>query len=148
MSVQNELDQAHERILDALAALIIPAEGQRPSGADVGFAGYVRQQGSLGWLLPGLDSLAQAASEQGVAPFHELDRAQQQTIVDGLKRKQFRFYGELANQLMLCYYQHEHVMPAIGMEARAPFPLGYYPIDGDFSLLEPVYERGQIYREC
>jgi hypothetical protein len=139
----------NQAILDALARIIIPAsaDGKRPSGAEVGFAEHVAQ-GSTEWLTQGLEAVEQAALAAHGASFMALDGAQQAALVDAIKRKQFRFFGELANQLMLCYYQHEHVMPAIGMEARAPFPLGYNPIDGDFSLLEPVYERGQIYREC
>lgn len=140
----------HERTLNALAQLVIPPgiDGVRPGGGEVGLAEHVRRLANLDWLLPGLDALEQAAQEKQSQPFAALDAASQLALVEPLKRKQFRFYGELANQLMLCYYQHERVLPALGMEARAPFPLGYNPIDGDFSLLEPVYERGPIYREC
>jgi hypothetical protein len=136
--------------LNALAQLIIPpgGDGKRPGGGEVGFVDHVLAGGSLAWLWPGLDAVEQAAQEAHGMPFAALDGPRQQAIVDVQKRRQFRFYGELANQLMLCYYHHERVLPAIGMEARAPFPLGYTPIDGDYSLLEPVYERGPIWREC
>ena len=148
--MSDTLDARQALTLNVLAQLIIPpgGDGKRPSGAEVGFVDYVLQSGSLAWLLPGLDAAEQAAQEQHGLAFADLDGARRQAIVDAQKRKQFRFYGELANQLMLCYYHHERVLPAIGLEARAPFPLGYTPIDGDFSLLEPVYERGQIWREC
>ena len=136
--------------LDALAQLIIPpsADGKRPGGGEIGFVDHVLAMGNTDWLLAGLDGLEQAAQEQHGKFFAALESAQRSAIVEPRKRKEFRFYGELANQLMLCYYQHERVLPAIGMEARAPFPLGYYPIDGDLSLLEPVYERGPIWRDC
>lgn len=144
------LDATQALTLNALAQLVISpsADGKRPGGGEIGFVDYVVQAGSVEWLLAGLASVADAAQAQHGKPFADLDRAAQLAIVDPLKRKQFRFYGELANQLMLCYYQHERVLPTIGMEARAPFPLGYYPIDGDLSLLEPVYERGPMWREC
>jgi hypothetical protein len=148
--MNDTLNASQASTLNALAQRIIPPspDGKRPGGAEVGFVDYVQAAGSLAWLLPGLDAAEQAAQEAHGVPFAALDGAQQQAIVDAQKRKQFRFYGELANQLMLCYYHHERVLPAIGMEARAPFPLGYTPIDGDYSLLEPVYERGPIWREC
>lgn len=150
MNTQPALSTRQALTLNAIAQLIIPrgADGARPGGADVGLVAHVEQMGKLDWLLPGLDGVDAAAQEAHGAPFAELDSAQQLALVDARKRKEFRLYGELANQLMLCYYQHEHVLPAIGMEARAPFPLGYYPIEGDVSLLEPVYERGPIWREC
>lgn len=149
-TLNDALNARQALTLNALAQRIIPpsADGRRPGGAEVGFVDHVVRAGSLAWLLPGLDALDAAAHAAHGAPFADLDGAAQQAIVDGQKRKQFRFYGELANQLMLCYYHHERVLPAIGMEARAPFPLGYTPIDGDYSLLEPVYERGPIWREC
>jgi len=148
--MNDTLNATQALTLNALAQRIIPPspDGKRPGGAEVGFVDYVLAAGSLAWLLPGLYAVEQAAQEAHGMPFAELDGARQQAIVDAQKRKQFRFYGELANQLMLCYYHHERVLPAIGMEARAPFPLGYTPIDGDYSLLEPVYERGPIWREC
>jgi hypothetical protein len=148
--MNDTLNATQALTLNALAQKIIPAsgDGKRPSGAEVGFVDYVLAAGPLAWLLPGLDALDAAAQEAHGMPFADLDGGAQQALVDAHKRKQFRFYGELANQLMLCYYHHERVLPAIGMEARAPFPLGYTPIDGDLSLLEPVYERGPIWREC
>ena len=46
-----------------------------------------------------------------------------------------------------CYYRDTRVLVAIGVEPRAPFPKGYDVAQGDWSLLDPVRERGPIYRE-
>jgi hypothetical protein len=142
------LTAEQERILAVLLDLIIPpaADGSKPGASDVGFAAYAAQAGSIAGLLPGLDSVAEAAMEQYGQGFTELQPEQQAAVVAGLKRTLFRFFAELANQVMMCYYQHERVLPGIGMEARSPFPLGYAPIDGDLSLLEDVYLRGPIWR--
>jgi hypothetical protein len=141
---------SRDALLDALAEVIIPraADGSRPGGSEVGFGAYLRDLGHQDWLEQGLAAVDAAAREQHGTGFEQLDAGARQALVESIKRKQFRFFGELANLLMLCYYQHERVLPAIGMEARAPFPLGYAPIDGDLGLLEPVYERGPIWRAC
>jgi hypothetical protein len=47
-----------------------------------------------------------------------------------------------------CYYRDDRVMRAIGMEVRAPYPLGFKVEQGDLSLLEPVRLRGKKYRDA
>ena len=49
--------------------------------------------------------------------------------------------------VMQCYYRDDRVMEALGMEARAPFPLGYEVPEGDWSMLEAVQARGKIWRD-
>jgi len=46
-----------------------------------------------------------------------------------------------------CYYSDERVMTALGMENRAPFPIGYTVEQGDWSLLDPVKKRPKFYRK-
>lgn len=45
-----------------------------------------------------------------------------------------------------CYYRDDRVMRAIGMEVRSPYPKGFNVEQGDWSLLDPVRERGPIWR--
>lgn len=47
-----------------------------------------------------------------------------------------------------CYYRDDRVMHSIGMETRPPFPIGFAVRQGDWSLLDPVRERGKIYRDA
>lgn len=56
--------------------------------------------------------------------------------------------GVLSSALAFCYYTDDRVMRAIGMEARPPFPKGYEVAQGDWSLIEPVRNRGQIWRSA
>lgn len=50
--------------------------------------------------------------------------------------------------IMQAYYQHPSVLRALGLASRPPFPQGHEVESGDWSLLEPVQQRGSIYREC
>ena len=45
-----------------------------------------------------------------------------------------------------CYYRDPRVLTALGIEPRPPFPKGYQVEQGDFSLLDPVRARGEIWR--
>lgn len=47
-----------------------------------------------------------------------------------------------------CYYSDVRVMMALGMENRAPFPMGFTVEQGDWSLLDPVKKREKFYRKA
>ena len=133
------------QFLTVLLDILLPAsaDGRLPSAATLGLVAAPEP-----WLLQGLHGIEAAAQEDLQSSFLALARDQQEALVEKLQRKMFRFFGDLGKQLIQGYYLDERVVKAIGGEARAPFPLGYFPIDGDLSLLEPVFERGQMYRAC
>lgn len=56
--------------------------------------------------------------------------------------------GPLVALTTRCYYRDDRVMRAIGMEVRPPFPKGFHVDQGDWSLLDPVRERGPIWRKA
>jgi hypothetical protein len=49
--------------------------------------------------------------------------------------------------LLKAYYTDPAARAALGVGSGAPFPSGSRVHDGDIELLEPVYNRGQIYRD-
>ena len=63
-------------------------------------------------------------------------------------RETFPTEAELIQTLTAqCYYRDARVMRALNIEVRAPFPKGYIQEPNDLSLLEPVRQRGEIYRK-
>jgi hypothetical protein len=143
------LSQEQQRALDALLNLIIPAstDGRLPGAVEVGFLDHARQERILPWLRDGLQLiLAEARLDPG-ADFAALGPPQQTEVIGRLRRQHFRFFGDLTTRVLQCYYQNDRVLAAIGIEPRPPFPHGYALDDGDFTLLEPVFERGRIYRD-
>ena len=50
--------------------------------------------------------------------------------------------------VMQCYYRDDRVMESLNMEARPPFPKGFEVSQGDWSILEPVQQRGKIWRDA
>jgi hypothetical protein len=105
-----------------------------PGAADVGFFDYIHEKNLVSWIKEGLWELP------------SLKDFEQDSLINALRRKNFRFFDRLTNAVMKCYYQNDRVLKAIGMEARPPFPQGYPLEEGDMALLIPVYERGRIYR--
>jgi hypothetical protein len=81
-----------------------------------------------------LDHLARLAGK----PLAELDGARRDAVA-----KEFRASGgaaaaTLVRVVLQCYYRDDRVLRSLGLELRAPFPLGYTLEQGDWSLLDPV----------
>ena len=136
------ISDLHSTLLDAVLDAIVPAspDGALPSGSGVGFAHTLVTQSQGAWLS---DGLAQLALDAGADHFVALGPEQRLEL---LKSRHFTFLNGVSKALMHCYYQDRRVMQAIGLEPRAPFPLGYHVEDGDWTLLESVYDRGPLYR--
>ena len=147
----NFLTELQSRSLRVLLDLIIPADADRgmPSAAELDLVGYVTEFASD--QIPGikteLESLDQAAQREKGALFGELDKDDQQTLCDHLREIDPRFAIAIAVQTLNCYYQDDRVVTALGWKAGAPFPEGNEVPQADLSLLDPVRERGHIYRE-
>ena len=152
IGTDNPLSEDQRRVLSIVLDLIIPAseDRQRPSAAAVDVLGYIRETESqtLDDLRAELDRLdAEAFESQGEA-FASLDPATRKALVDAVREREPHFLRTLAMQTVTCYYRDHRVVEAIGVGARPPFPRGYEVPSGDLSLLEPVRQRGRIYREA
>jgi hypothetical protein len=138
-----------ERALIALLNLIIPTseDGKMPSAANVDFFAYIHNENHFSWIRDGLLSICEESYNKYGREFSILSSSVQTQLVSKLRRRFFRFFSSLSSLVMQCYYQHDHVLEAIGIEVRPPFPQGYLVKEGDFTLLESVYERGKVYRD-
>jgi hypothetical protein len=95
---------------------------------------------------------------QGVARITELAESVIGTPIEGMNDALFQDFLTRARTdldsilrtvgpvLLKAYYTHPLVKAALGAGAGAPFPSGSRVYDGNLELLEPVYNRGQIYR--
>jgi hypothetical protein len=81
-------------------------------------------------------------------PLADLDPARRDAVA-----KEFRSTGgnaaaTLVRVVLQCYYRDDRVLRSLGLELRAPFPLGYTLEQGDWSLLDPVKARPQALRRA
>jgi hypothetical protein len=53
----------------------------------------------------------------------------------------------LGRAVLQCYYRDDRVMQALGREPRSPFPRGHVLEQGDWSLLDAVRGRPQMWRD-
>ena len=133
-------------ILKSLFDRIIPASADNrfPSAADpLIFEDFLASSGRFREMISTAILLLQELSG---ADYCELSEADADRVTQ-------QFYGNrtgpvttLLSLLAQCYYRDDRVLEAIGLEPRAPFPKGFEVENGDWELLEPVKNRGPIYR--
>ncbi|MCY4094375.1 MAG: gluconate 2-dehydrogenase subunit 3 family protein [Gammaproteobacteria bacterium] len=144
------LTAVQRAIFDVVLDQIIPEDPARkkPSAADVGVFEYilVRNPESFDEIGRQLDELAAQATSSHQKEYTELTRELQDDTLNRLHEQDSRFLLILSLQAVECYYLDSRVMAAIGLPARAPYPEGFTVHRGDLSLLDPVRERGRIWR--
>ncbi|MGE4280052.1 MAG: hypothetical protein AB7G62_10725 [Magnetospirillum sp.] len=91
--------------------------------------------------------LDQLAIEAGGESFLALDAPSRLALVEKSRRKQARLANGVIVAALKAYYTHPQVLHALGAGAVPPFPDGNFLEDDDWSILEPVFERGPIWRE-
>lgn len=144
------LRETLRRLLD----LMIPAsgDGRLPSAGSLDlYADRGRlDDAALAVLRDGLSGIAALARERSGREFAALDDADAMALVNEYRALVPPFFGVFVVQSAARYYQHDRVLIAIGLEPRAPFPLGNDLPEGDWSLLDPVRARaaarGPLYR--
>ncbi len=127
---------------------ILPADPElnMPSGASIGIEAFVRDaatQTSIDEYFILLDQLAQEKFER---PFKDLSAENRLQIVELSKRKNNRLANTIILHCLKAYYTNETILKNLPAGAVPPFPTGNILEEDDWSLLEPVYERGRIYR--
>ena len=141
----------HE-ILDVVLDQMIPTDSARnkPSARDVGVFEYIadRSPESFQEIARQLDDLDAQAFMSRKTPYTELSRDLQDETLSLLREEDPRFLTDLALHTVACYYLDSRVMTAIGLPSRAPYPDGYTIQRGDLTLLDPVRDRGEIWRRA
>ena len=82
------------------------------------------------------------------APSTPLSPVDQASHLAGLRLSDPAGFSVVEAVVLRAYYRDDRVLKSIGMDARPPFPQGYEVEQGDWSLLDPVKNRGNIYRDA
>lgn len=137
--------------LRAVLGLLVPAspDGRMPGAAEM--PELLRHVASAAAALPavrdGLAALEHEAAARHGAAFAALEPGSRLALLHEFAARQPAVLQRLALEAVTCYYQQDGVVERLGLEARAPYPLGYPVVSGDLTLLGPVVARGRIYRD-
>lgn len=130
---------------------ILPGDSRSnmPAGSSINLARYVDRQKVVtdlfGEFLLLLDNTAK--TQMGTS-FVELDEDRRAECVETVKRLNARLSAAIIVHALKAYYTDEAVLRALSSDSVPPFPAGNSLAEDDWSILEPVYERGPIFRSA
>jgi hypothetical protein len=134
--------------LRVIAGMIVPAseEFDVPGADDPAIQADILATLGRDAALVG-EALNQLARLAG-APLAGLDAARRDAVAAELRATGGSAVATLSRVVLQCYYRDDRVLRSLGLEARAPYPLGHVLEDGDWSLLDPVRARPPFWRQA
>jgi hypothetical protein len=138
---------AHESFKKLLDLMIPgdPAQGL-PAGSEVDISRALIDDTTVNELTELSLQIEMLLTEHGKS-LARLEDAEFQEFIRQHRAAADPLLRTIGRYLLMGYYTDETVRAAIGVGSRAPFPLGYAVHEGNLELLEPVFERGPIFRE-
>lgn len=117
-----------------------------PSGAEVlNTEDFLRSPPN--WFKEAVFKINSFSNEAFHKDFLELSEQEQQCILSQNQRKIPTVLNNIMVLLIPQYYSNGAVLEGIDYGDRAPFPDGHHVHEGDLTLLENVFNRGQIYKD-
>ena len=146
---ESSLAGQQEQDLRCIAGIMIPADAEfGMPGADdpIIFADIVCSLGrDLAQVREALAALATLAG----GCFAELGAGEREAVATDFLARTDAAVVTLGRVVLQCYYRDDRVLRSLGLEARAPFPLGRKLAQGDLAgLLEPVRARPKLWRDA
>jgi hypothetical protein len=119
-----------------------------PSASQIGFEAYLAQYRLGSMAQDFLQMLEGVCIEKYSMSLGQLSAAQCLQAIQACRLKDIRLFTAMVEHLFKAYYTAPEVLRLIGAGSVPPFPQGNALAQDDWTLLEPVYLRGPIYREC
>jgi hypothetical protein len=135
------------RDLRRLAAFMVPADvayGVPGADDEIIFADIVR---SLGRDAQAVHSALQMLQEIAGEDLDSLNAEKAETVMQTLLSRDDPVVKALGRAVLQCYYRDDRVLHGLGIEPLAPFPKGRLLEQGDWSLLDAVRGRPQLWRD-
>ena len=148
MPADNALTSAQRDDLRTVAGMIVPASAEYavPGADDAAVQADILK--TLGRdttaVRAALDHLAALAGK----PLADIDPARRDAVAQAFRTSGGPAAATLVRVVLQCYYRDDRVLRSLGLELRAPFPLGYTLEQGDWSLLDPVKARPPALRRA
>ena len=79
--------------------------------------------------------------------FTELDQDERMKSIEMAQRKNFRMATNIIVTCLEIYYTNPDVLVAIGASPTLPYEQGEMTDDDNWDILDPVSQRGQIFRD-
>ena len=143
---ESELSPSQQEDLRVIVGIMIPASEEFgvPGADDEAIISDMlrsmgRDAGAVRAALVRLHALAGGR-------LNEIGDEHRQRVTEAFLSSDAPEVATLGRVVLQCYYRDDRVVRSLGREARPPFPGGHKLEQGDWSLLDPVRGRPQMWR--
>ncbi len=146
-STEGNLTSTEARDLRRLAAIMIPPSDEYglPGADDPAIFEDILS--SLGRDLGEVRTALRALNALAGGTFADLDPTRAEAVTQTFHATDSSAAAVLGRMILQCYYRDDRVLVSLGLEPRAPFPKGHELEQGDWSLLDAVRGRPQLWRD-
>jgi hypothetical protein len=143
-------------VLNAVLDTLIPADPdmEMPSASQAGVGHQLRlgpQAATVNAYLAVVQQTWQAQAEasgaEALGGFDQWPPTQRLELLNATRKGNMRLFAAFITAAFQAYFTSPAVLSRIGSGAVPPFPQGNTLPADDWTLLEPVYERGRLYRD-
>ena len=118
-----------------------------PSASTIDFEIYLKQHDLNQLSFDFIQMLDKVCEEKKGMAFVDLDEVQKMQAINACKLVDVRVFSAMVSHLIKAYYTAPSVLININSGSVPPFPNGNSIEEDEWSILEPVYERGRVFRE-
>ena len=119
-----------------------------PCASSIDFEVYLKQNRLNQLSFDFIQMLDKVCEKKIGMTFVDLDEEQKMQAINACKLVNVRVFSAMVGHLLKAYYTAPSVLIKIKSGSVPPFPNGNPIEEDDWSILEPVYERGQVFREA
>lgn len=117
-----------------------------PAASQINFSSYINTYSKQGLIDEFLNLTKQVCLDKFAVNFSELSNGDRLKALEATKSANIRLFVDFITNLFRAYYTNPKVLEVINSGSIPPFPVGNLLENDDWEILEPVFERGRIYR--
>jgi hypothetical protein len=135
-------------MLNLIIDTILPGDHtlNLPPASQINLEIYVNNYSKQELLSEFLNLTNKVCLDKFATNFSELSDVDRLKALEACKSVNIRLFVDFITNLFRTYYTDVKVLEAINSGSIPPFPVGNVLENDDWGILEPVFERGRIYR--
>ena len=135
-------------MLNLIIDTILPGDRtlNLPPASQINLDIYVNSYSKQDLLSEFLNLTNKVCLDKFASNFSELSDIDRLKALEACKSANIRLFVDFITNLFRAYYTNAKVLEGINSGSIPPFPSGNILENDDWEILEPVFERGRIYR--
>ena len=117
-----------------------------PPASSLDFENYITSHGIRTEVLDYLNEVSRISLDKYTRDFTQLDEDERTSVLNETKIRNLRLFTQFLAHCLRAYYSNAVVLNSLRVGSVPPFPRGNIIESDNWDLLEPVYERGSVYR--